>query len=518
MSYQSETDKPKTSAAGAKILSVIIFALAAGGLFLGLLGQVWETFSSEMLIQHLTVDTLSGSLMGNIIAIFQDLIENGLDAFTNAIDIGGMSAAQYFLHFVLILAVAFTVLLTIVSLCSSKAARRCAYLAAYVNFIAYGALSACYFYQTTLEYSGRVPFGETFFILDLFDLPTLVISAVIAIILSVMAISKKKGMGFLHVLLLFFSAAAALAIFYPIANWSLNTGYIFHAAVTGGEGLDIWTKIFAGIVGFATVLNLLLSALRISSRKGVWFDFARYLIQLLAVIALTFIYLFDPIVEDLTVGDIAPEMFTTIPYIVLLTASIVVLIVTIMLTMSASSKKEQEAETHNRVTPENVYMEPVASGAPRPIIVQAPAQPEAPMSEFEKSMEALARGAAPAPGATAPAAAPAQVVYRTEYKPKADSHPAPAPVKDNAPSSSNTYESAQFTYDPFINSLTPLQKNEFGDLFIAGKYGKLEYLPPYVIGGDNSEFFRKVFIYLGKYRNYVSADLLDKLCAYVAKS
>ena len=52
---------------------------------------------------------------------------------------------------------------------------------------------------------------------------------------------------------------------------------------------------------------------------------------------------------------------------------------------------------------------------------------------------------------------------------------------------------------------------------IANRYGDLNYLPAYVIGGDNREFFRKVFIYLGKFRNHISPELLGKLYDYVSK-
>ena len=73
-----------------------------------------------------------------------------------------------------------------------------------------------------------------------------------------------------------------------------------------------------------------------------------------------------------------------------------------------------------------------------------------------------------------------------------------------------------YIYDAFISSLTPQEKNEFGDLFIANKYGDLNYLPPYIIGGDNIAFFKKIFIYLGKFRDHISAPLLNKLYLYVS--
>ena len=130
------------------------------------------------------------------------------------------------------------------------------------------------------------------------------------------------------------------------------------------------------------------------------------------------------------------------------------------------------------------------------------------MSEFERSMAALAMGMEPEPATAAAAYQPAPApVY-------AQPVPAPAP----APAPVANYDASQYTYDSFINSLTPQEKNEFGDLFIANKYGDLAYLPAYVIGGDNREFFSKVFIYFGRYRSHISSALLDKLYAYVSRA
>ena len=129
------------------------------------------------------------------------------------------------------------------------------------------------------------------------------------------------------------------------------------------------------------------------------------------------------------------------------------------------------------------------------------------MSEFERSMAALAKGIEPETANTAAAA------YQPTPAP-VFAQPAPAPQPVPAPA----YDATQYTYDSFINSLTPQEKNEFGDLFIANKYGDLAYLPAYVIGGDNREFFSKVFIYFGRFRSHISSALLDKLYVYVSRN
>ena len=166
---------------------------------------------------------------------------------------------------------------------------------------------------------------------------------------------------------------------------------------------------------------------------------------------------------------------------------------------------------------------PASEPAPAPAPESAPAE-DTPMSEFERSMAALARGIAPEPapapaaqtaaGVTyqyTPAPAPATPVYSAPYQAPqmAYRQPSAAPKM--------VYDPTPYTYDAYINTLTPQEKNEFCDMFIANRFGDLAYLPAYVIGGDNREFFRKVFIYLGKFRNHISPALLGKLYDYVSK-
>ena len=162
--------------------------------------------------------------------------------------------------------------------------------------------------------------------------------------------------------------------------------------------------------------------------------------------------------------------------------------------------------------------EPKAASAPAPAPAPAPAE-ETPMSEFERSMAALARGIAPEPEP-----APAQQTTSYTYMPAGAPQSAYTPAANRQTASyarpaapAAVYDPTPYTYDAFVNMLTPQERNEFGDLFIAGRYGDLNYLPAYVIGGDNREFFHKVFIYLGKFRNHISPELLGKLYDYVSR-
>lgn len=84
-----------------------------------------------------------------------------------------------------------------------------------------------------------------------------------------------------------------------------------------------------------------------------------------------------------------------------------------------------------------------------------------------------------------------------------------------APAEGQTYYgNAGFIPDAFFSSLTPAEKDEFDRLFISRIYGENKRLPAYRIGGDNREFFSKIFVFMGRYRNVISDGLLEKIYNY----
>ena len=72
-------------------------------------------------------------------------------------------------------------------------------------------------------------------------------------------------------------------------------------------------------------------------------------------------------------------------------------------------------------------------------------------------------------------------------------------------------------FDPFMSTLTPEEKSEFIDLYILRCKGIMPEIPAYVVGDLNKEFFNRVFIYLGQYRDKISSVLLQKMYDYSMK-
>ena len=73
------------------------------------------------------------------------------------------------------------------------------------------------------------------------------------------------------------------------------------------------------------------------------------------------------------------------------------------------------------------------------------------------------------------------------------------------------------SFDPFIAMLDGQERREFTELFILRWKGVMPEIPDYVVGGDNEEFFRKLFIYLGQYRDRIPSGLLGKIYQYSTK-
>ncbi len=68
-----------------------------------------------------------------------------------------------------------------------------------------------------------------------------------------------------------------------------------------------------------------------------------------------------------------------------------------------------------------------------------------------------------------------------------------------------------YNNDMFLNTLTPSERAEFFALFIDKIKGQFYFLPEYIIGGDNKEFFQNFFIYLGRFMGVISNGLMNKI-------
>ncbi len=91
-------------------------------------------------------------------------------------------------------------------------------------------------------------------------------------------------------------------------------------------------------------------------------------------------------------------------------------------------------------------------------------------------------------------------------------------VKDPDGTARNTVASLLGNgFDPFLITLSEKEKNEFIDIYVLKCRGIMPEIPGYVVGGDNKDFFNRVFIYLGQYREKIPGDLLAKMYQFSMK-
>ncbi len=130
-----------------------------------------------------------------------------------------------------------------------------------------------------------------------------------------------------------------------------------------------------------------------------------------------------------------------------------------------------------------------------------------PLAEFEKEeyVEAYAYDGGPVAGVEL-----AEEVFPTVAAIEA--------IKDPDGAARNTVASLLGNgFDPFLITLGEKEKNEFIDIYVLKCKGIMPEIPGYVVGGDNRDFFNKVFIYLGQYRDKIPEALLAKMYQFSMK-
>ena len=123
-------------------------------------------------------------------------------------------------------------------------------------------------------------------------------------------------------------------------------------------------------------------------------------------------------------------------------------------------------------------------------------------------------------GATLITEEPVAVEEETVEEPVCEFAPTAAVVEEPAPAPQATAEYDYYntkSFDPFISSLSSQERTQFTELFILRYKGEMSNIPSYNVGGDNKEFFNKLFINLGSVRERLSDELLEKLYQFAIR-
>ncbi len=317
------------------------------------------------------------------------------------------------------------------------------------------------------------------------DLVSTGMTVAMSVLFFVLACIKLKKTAIVNVLYWVLSALVTVAmlimlIFDPL---SLANGLVIFGM------LELYDIVFYALVGVA-VLNLFIASIRLGTKKGLIPDLIRYCLLLLV----TGVMLFFQI-------KLSEDTLAFICSIVAVSVSVVQIVVCSIHIAFAKKAKKQATAAPIEDTVDDVVETPV----------KAPVAPVAPQEEVEEAyvVEQYAE-AIPYEGGPVEGVETAEAVVENAQEP---TPPAPTPTVETA--DYDYYNSKSF--DPFIATLSSEERNQFTELFILRYKGTMPEIPDYNVGGNNKTFFRKIFIYLGQYRDRIPEGLLSKMYEFSLK-
>lgn len=362
--------------------------------------------------------------------------------------------------YVIPVAMVFTLILAIIALFSGKCAPGLARTITYVNFWTY------FGYAASIVVIGYYVGHEIS--LDYAALAVVGVAMILYLIFSACKVGKRAFGAF--VLFLLTVGFAGTIVFGLIDNPACVSN------VFNGENGELYKIIALSLMG-VLALFMLIAFANVSAKKLYGADVVRSVLQVL--IGGGLIYVAFTMMESLLLW----AAIATGVALVHLLIEIIVL----------SARKPKKAKAVKEAKPVEVA-EPVQEEIPMDIpvqeeVVEEEIVEEEAVEEVEEEVEQL------------PIYVPA---------------PAPAPVAvAPAPAVNDYYDSKAF--DAFISTLSAEERNQFTELFILKYKGEMAGVPDYNVGGDNKEFFQKIFINLGSLRERLSDDLLEKLYQFAIR-
>ncbi len=291
-----------------------------------------------------------------------------------------------------------------------------------------------------------------------FDWWTIALCGVAAIgyfALVVRNVGKKAWINALNFLLAFFvSALLAFAL-------TKNGDVVFVTA----HGKTAYKWLLRFVLVYAC-LNVFVASFRVNSKKGFYFDLGRYFVQLIATV-------FAIAVNSITKMDNGDYVLFTICALVVALFQVGIGVKQLIEDIRRKAKAAADQSLASFETQEYVEAYPYEGG---------------PVAGVEIAEEITPTNAA------------AQAARNPEEARKASA----ASLLGNG-------------FDPFLISLNEREKEEFLDLYVVRCKGDMPEIPGYVVGGDNKEFFNRVFIYLGQYREKIPSNLLSKMYKFSMK-
>ncbi len=287
------------------------------------------------------------------------------------------------------------------------------------------------------------------------ELMSTAVLAVAAVLATLLSIPKVGKVAWMNLIHFVLTVAFAIAITFPIAGSDILTA----------ENADTLNKAIFLVAIVYAMLNCVISVYSIAKDGGLVCNLVRSIIALL--VALATIY-----VVNLTAAEGESKLLYAI--IAAVVALVQIIIVIVQIVRAANKSKEEAVEEATQEATKGFHTEEYA--------------------------EAYAYEGGPVAG----------VLMAQEVNPSF------LPHEPHVNTAGYDFYNCK-SFDPFIATLNLEERNQFTEIFILKFKGVMPELPDYEVGGDNKEFFRKLFIYLGQYRDRIPSDLLGKMYQFSLK-
>ena len=389
---QIEQKKPRVG--GFRLVAILTFLLAVGGLFLGMVPQIPKVggLIGFNLLKHADFYSkglfLEGSLIGYVAKTFAEFNYAGLLGIFSDLS-GGITGIINLAVSAMVGVAVLTSLICFILACipskTGKMTKNSAMCAAIFTFIAYFGLFAWNYARIccgiALPGEDALEAAKTF-TLGMVDLPSAVIAGLMFVILAITALIRRGGRGFLNIVLLIFTFAAILGFIYPgTITAGLVDGCINKIQITKLETLLMPVAVLFLLA--VLTFNLIASVARLCTRKH-GFECFRFALLLLAVVLLHVAYIVTYTTDRWALFGL--QITQLLPTIVLLVATLGAFVLSLLCAILFGRKDRKAAAAAKNV--ETATAEKVVAVQP---VVEEHVEP----SEFERKMYALAEAGLP---------------------------------------------------------------------------------------------------------------------------
>lgn len=293
------------------------------------------------------------------------------------------------------------------------------------------------------------------------ELWTVIVVIIGAFVYFCLMLAKLKGRAWINALQFILTVAVTVFLFMSV----LNKGTLTPAFNSSGFAYKMMLLFCIG----ATVTNILVAAFTAMGKATLVFELLRILFQTVVALGVAYVnYASD-----------ASSSYFHFAFLAIVVSLVQIFFIVLQILHKGSAKFKEASQKFIASFTEEEYVE----------VCEYDGGPVAGVRIAEEAISSAANASA-VNGASTPAAL----------------HP-----------NGISYEFYNRSFDPFLSSLSNQERAEFVDLYVVKCRGAMPEIPAYEVGGDNKEFFRLVFVYLGQYREKIPSGLLSKMYDYSLK-